>query len=440
MKKQDEINGVTTTYTPSLISWYNLEKLLGVKEIVFMIATLSAVKFLFPVLSTILLIGGAIIFIIGGILLLSKFTMTMYSDVQDLKIKRAMAYKAQLEASFTLITDNNGQIFVGTRDNKTTFTPLHLQGSDSPAWLWFQAKNKKALPKVVQKKEEPIELSYNINEIMSKALQSYAIIGGQQTGKTYQAQHIANYWLSKGVQPIVIGCKWDKGEWDGCQKIGGGGDFEAVAAGLKMIEAEAKRRQANTDLSHKSHSLLPVFFDDWTVVVDQIKNAKDFILKATTLFASVNIVLYFILHSDTSNAWGVDKKGSALKDNFTKLIIVPTRNKQGLVDRQLTRGFIQFAGYKEQHKIKLNNGPLVTPTLPIMPYQFSYNIADLQSNVQSTLQSSLQSKAFTPQQIKQVLELDKQGGKPSNIAEAVFKSKGGVQNKKVKEILALYKV
>lgn len=78
--------------------------------------------------------------------------------------------------------------------------------------------------------------------------------------------------------------------------------------------------------------------------MDSVSNARALVLEATTLYASVNVLLYFILHSDTANAWGVDRKGAALKDNFVKLFIEPAYDTNGLIVRDRTRGYIRFAG------------------------------------------------------------------------------------------------
>ena len=150
--------------------------------------------------------------------------------------------------------------------------------------------------------------------------------------------------VQRGFKPIVIGPKWDKGEWAGCIRFGGNGDIREVAKGIAIIRKIVEQRHANTTKRHKEHKLLPVFFDDWTPIVDVVAHARQLILEATTLYASVNILLYFILHSDTANAWGVDRKGAALKDNFIKLFIIPHYDANGFIVRERTRGYVRFAG------------------------------------------------------------------------------------------------
>ena len=114
----------------------------------------------------------------------------------------------------------------------------------------------------------------------------------------------------------MIGPKWDKGEWGGCILLGGNGDFNAVGEGITIIRRIVERRHA-ADKNHKDHKILPVFFDDWTPIVDTVPNARALVLEATTLYASVNILLYFILHSDTAIAWGVDRKGQRSKKTLS---------------------------------------------------------------------------------------------------------------------------
>ncbi|MCB0175806.1 MAG: hypothetical protein KDJ97_35205 [Anaerolineae bacterium] len=201
--------------------------------------------------------------------------------------------------------------------------------------------------------ERPLDLL----SVFTQTLQCYAIIGGQQTGKTYQARHIANYWLAQGIQPWVIGPKWDAHEWQGCKKFGGNGDMQAVENGIRVVTQEVGRRHAD-DRPHKSHPILPIFFDDWTPIVDEVSNARKLILEATTLYASVNIILYFILHSDTGDAWGVGKKGAALKDNFVKLFIQPYYDERGQVIRERTTAYVRFSGETVNRPINLISAPV----------------------------------------------------------------------------------
>lgn len=286
-------------------------------------------------------------------------------------LAKATRRQAEKEADTHIVVSDVHGVFVRELNPKATWRPLHLnpaqyqnggQAEVSPVELttwekWQALRSHRAVaaqvinPPLLPATTEAEQL--DLLAVFTQPTQSYAIIGGQQTGKTFQAQHIANCWLRQGLKPAVIGPKWDRGEWGGCYLLGGNGDFQAVELGISLVRQLVERRHADTTRGHKQHSIQPIFFDDWTPIVDAVPNARALVLEATTLYASVNVILYFILHSDTANAWGVDRKGAALKDNFIKLFIYPQYDGQGQIIRSLTRGYIRFAGESVERPVKL---------------------------------------------------------------------------------------
>lgn len=206
----------------------------------------------------------------------------------------------------------------------------------------------------------------HIRKVFSQVVQVYGIIGGQQVGKTFQTRHIISDWQRNGVVTWVIGPKWDRGEWENCRLFGGGGNYKAVAQGLDALHAEAKRRHADKTLTHKQHSPLVAVLDDWTQIVEQCDNAKSFIYQATTLFASVNIVLIFLVHADTADAWGVSKKGAALTHGFIKAYLIPHyNNSTGQINRTQTTAEVWLPGTTERRPLQLESAPVLWPvTVP----------------------------------------------------------------------------
>ncbi len=240
------------------------------------------------------------------------------------------------------------------------------------AWFALVSRDKQ-INQQVQQLPAQVESSLDLLTIFTQPTQSYAIIAGQQVGKTFQARRIARHWLSTGCKPIVIGPKWDKGEWEGCALFGGKYNLQQVNRGMQIIKRLAEDRHSDKNLSHKQHAIQPVFFDDWTAIRAKLeKEAEEFIIDATTLYASVNIVLYFIIHLDTANAWGVGKVGAALHQNFYKLFIEPGMNQNGLIDRGLNVGYILYPGQskKDRKRVALFSGTgnqLLLPDLVIQP-------------------------------------------------------------------------
>lgn len=370
----------------------------------------------------------------AAVLLSIAGTLTLFFGgwnlLERMKMRRAARIDAEKNAHVMVVTSGH-QVFIRETDHNATWRAAHLDPrfyangiyseptpTESNAYAVFHAprlasSNPAQMPETVE--SEPLDLL----TVFTQPTQSYAIIGGQQTGKTWQARHIANYWIGRGIKPVVIGPKWDKGEWGGCILLGGSGDFAAVGRGITLIRRIVEARHGGGK-SHKEHKILPVFFDDWTPIVDAVSNARALVLEATTLYASVNILLYFILHSDTANAWGVDRKGAALKDNFVKLFIVPQYDAQGLIVRDRTRGYIRFAGEDVDRPARLFAAP------PLVLGQASVYTPPI--------------KMDPNEQEQRILDLHAGGASYNEICRQVYGGAGGKQIQLVKEILAKYRV
>lgn len=194
--------------------------------------------------------------------------------------------------------------------------------------------------------------------IMTQLSQSYATIAGQRVGKSFQNQRIAQHWVGSGINPIVIAPKWDKGEWLNCTLFGGQLNYKRVQQGIGIVKHIAQERH-ESGLAHNQHPILPVFFDDWTDIRKELgEDAEQLIIKASTMYATVNIILYFMLHADTVNAWGVDKIGAALHQNFIKLLIQPGFNEAGMIDRNRNIGWLLMPGQtkKDRRQVRLFSG------------------------------------------------------------------------------------
>lgn len=311
---------------------------------------------------------------VGGYALLAREKLLI---LKAQRIEQQHKAAAQMYQSYT---DGFGMVHLlnlktHTVENLSTYPGSHHNGrwEEPPeqallAWHALVARNRavseQAVGQLVIDQPRPVQ-RLDLLTIFTQPNQSFAIIGGQQVGKTFQAQRIATHWTQSGIQPLVIGPKWDQGEWPGCQLFGGSYNFEAVYYGMTVIKAEAQRRHSS-GVPHKSLPILPVFFDDWTAIVAKVPEAEDFVLEALTLYASVNIALYFIIHLDTANAWGVGKIGAALKNNFIKLYIKPGYDSTGRIDRAQNTGWLIYPGegIKTARQIPLFSGTGAPVALP----------------------------------------------------------------------------
>lgn len=382
------------------------------------------------------------IIVFAGYMLVGLMTLVViitlffggWNLAERIRLNRAQRIEAEKQAHVLTITDN-GETWVRDTNPKAiwrnlTGTPsLYVNGQQTlPAdWeielhrlrLAARTQPRGAATQIIPGQAEllPEPTPLDLLTVFTQPTQAYAIIGGQQSGKTWQARHIAAYWARQGHRPMVIGPKWDQGEWGGCYLIGGGGDMATVEWGINLVRRLVERRHADTGTGHKYHPIQPVFFDDWTPIVDAVPNARALVLEATTLYASVNVLLYFILHSDTANAWGVDRKGAALKDNVVKLLIVPQYDQAGLILRSQTRGYIRFAGESVQRPARLFNTPPAVVSDPV--------VITPPANMPTALEA-------------QILSLHRQGVSHAKICEQVWGYKSGNKYPEIDTVLARY--
>jgi hypothetical protein len=372
-----------------------------------------------------LVIAIAILLIIGG----------AWYGIERLLLLRVNRLELE-KSAHTMVIQNGGATFIRDTSNKASYHAMHLQAKPTlnaalpyveptrAEMAIFEAYNAprqvispQAIPLLPDNQE--IELT-DWMSVFSQPLQAYAIIGKQQSGKTYQAQHLAAKWVSEGIQPLVIGPKFDVGEWQGCILIGGKNDASEIERGINVVKDEAQRRYDSPD-GHKTHPLLVVFFDDWSAIIAGTKElAKELIYRGSTIYASVNIILYFINHADTSPAWGVDNVGAALKDGFVKLLIAPHYDEFGRIIHDKAVGVIRFPT-GEERQARLIQSPIPTPV----------NIATIPITIDVPTPAKL-SEADE----KTLALFDSGEAVISKLAQAVYGNKGKHYNGKVKRTLA----
>ena len=183
----------------------------------------------------------------------------------------------------------------------------------------------------------------------------YSITGPQRSGKTWQAGRIADHWLSFGIPPIVICSKVDNPghEWIGCNLIVSE-DTDTLAAALGDISKRMSDRYKKLAVDR---SPMPLFLDDWmaTMILSRVA-AFGFMADAATRLASAGIIPYFIMQSDTAGAYGVKEFGAMLKNNFTRLNVIPLPAPNGVIEPGNSRGELFYPNNRRGVDIDLLTG------------------------------------------------------------------------------------
>lgn len=263
--------------------------------------------------------------------------------------------------------------------------------------------------------QQPLALpapSLDYFEAMSDPHQAYSVVGPQRIGKSILAQHLAQYLTTQGYTCLVIGTKAKAGEWLNCKRFIGN---EAVPEALSRLLAETKGRIENGINSPK----LAVFLDDWlnTVALDS-ETAEQFFLEAATRILTAGIVPYFLLQSDSKADWGT-KHGAQLKNNFVHLLLTAPRDN-GRLNYDKVRGTLIYPGEKQQHSVTLPAG------LPML------------GDSEPSIELAAPIKPEPTEQEQHILALHDSGESESTIATAVYGSKGGPQNAKVRNVLTRF--
>ena len=150
----------------------------------------------------------------------------------------------------------------------------------------------------------------------------YVLTGAQRSGKSWQAGHVCDYWLSLGIVPAVFGTKTDNPgyDWSGCDCLITD-DRDQMDKALQSIMAQCAERHK---LLKAQRLPQPIILDDWmaTLALTE-KTAYQFMLLAATKLASSGIIAYFIMQSDTAAAFGLKELGAMLKNNFMQLSVIP---------------------------------------------------------------------------------------------------------------------
>jgi hypothetical protein len=207
-----------------------------------------------------------------------------------------------------------------------------------------------------------------------------------------------------------VGTKARPGEWNGCKRFIGN---EAIPTALNSILAETVERLA----TNRTTPPLCVFLDDWlnSCALDP-DIAEAFFVEAATRMLTAGIVPYFLLQSDSKADYGT-KKGAQLKNNFVHLYLVAPRDTAGNLERAQLKGWLIYAGDRNPHGVNLPTG------MPMF------------GDAEPEIDLAASAPARPTEQEQNILNRFDNGESESAIAAAVFGSKGGPQNAKVRNVL-----
>ena len=340
------------------------------------------------------------------------------------KMRMIRATRIEMEKNAHIFTMRAGkQVFIRDTNTKATWKALHLQpnflinGSPTTETTPQEMENWRIFnkaPNGTTPSKYPLENTTAPQHILDSLSNSQrALIKGvSDAGKTTLFQWLVHHKLSDS-QVIVIDPHASPNKWPGCQVIGAGSnhkEIEKTLDSLVTLMIERYQQIARGEYKENSHPRLTIIIDEWMSIVYECNNAKKVVIKLLTESRKAAFSLYIGSHSDRVASLGLDGRGD-LKQGFTMVRLYYDGNeRQATIDH----------GRGEQPAL------LPGPYLPTL------------SNASSTLIELPQ--AQPNEQEKKILEMREQGLSFNKISLAVYGSKGGQQNKQIKQVLSKYGV
>ncbi|MBN1992826.1 MAG: hypothetical protein JW953_08975 [Anaerolineae bacterium] len=322
------------------------------------------------------------------------------------KVRRDEAITRKLENESSIITHDHNHVAY-TFSNGQLF-PIYTPQLKQSEMLQLASGNVQTL---------------DFLEVMTKPRRCYSIVADQQTGKTTLAHYLVEYWMKQGIKPIVIAQKYDFGEYAHCEQFGP--DSDSIVTGFDLVKQEAQvRQQLAKQMAYGEMNLQPVFLEDFTSFASLIggKELESFVSQALTVFAARGLLLYFIVHSRVKGAFGLGRQGASLKDQMTRLEIIPAYHHNGEIDH---------AGKKVVCSIGSNliDVPVtgIPHHRPRLDYDCTLSLYSLQMDFDHKPQPSRLESS--------ILRRYDQGQGISQIATSVFGQQNGYNTSKVKAVL-----
>lgn len=367
---------------------------------------------------------GMALKIAGGVVALVFLVVLIFAGLyarERLLILRAERIKQQRD-SHVLVVREQGQTHVRDTDHKAYWTALHLDpriysngpGTKSPpspdevaAWQLFNTPSPgRAIPALLPEAvAAPVDLLSALDPV-----QRCLILGATDAGKTTLLQWLVSRRLSSS-KVVMIDPHAYPGKWPGgCEVVGQGRKYADIGNALDaLVQLMGDRYEeiGKGIVAEMGHTKMTIFIDEWRGIVRALgKPAKETIKTLLVESRKAAFSVFVVGHSDRAKPLGLDGEYD-LKDGFAVVHLALVNGQ-----RQAT---LDTGGEKV---LAMLPGPFVPGGgRPVLEHE------PLNLEVRPT-----------PGETR-ILEMNAQGATISGMAAEVFGSKGGSQNKKVKDIL-----
>lgn len=322
-----------------------------------------------------------------------------------------------------IVADEGQQVYIRESGDRTIWRNAHLDvrvyANGQPtlpnqieltAWQTYVLRNR---PSVIREGapqllpgQTPIDLLTALDSV-----QRCLLVGASDSGKTTLLR-----WLvqrrSQSSKVIVIDPHAYPDKWPGCIVVGSGRSYPEIDRALQALVRLMTKRYDEIGkgiVVEQGHSRITILIDEWRAIVYNVKGASEAIKALLTESRKAAFSVFVASHSDRAKPLGLEGEYD-LKDGFA------------IVRLSVVNG-------QRQATLDTGSGEVLAALPGVFPTQPA-QVIDADEAIDLEVEP-------TPTEAR-ILNLYEDGQSISTIAEAVFGSKGGNQNQRVKEVLSKY--
>jgi energy-coupling factor transporter ATP-binding protein EcfA2 len=363
-------------------------------------------------------IAGVVLAVVGVL----SFGSLIFTE--RLLKERASRKLAEREAQvMCLVAEEGQQVYIRDTNNRATWRNAHLDmrvyanGQLLPpdvdeiaAWQTYTLRHR-PLP---AHSSPPLSLPAQTQVDLLAALdnvQRCLIVGASDSGKTTLLQWLI-YRRLHTSKVIVIDPHAYPDKWRDGVVVGAGRNYAEIERALEALVRLMTKRYDEIGqgiVVEQGHPRITILIDEWRAIVYNVKTASDAIKALLTESRKAAFSVFVATHSDRAKPLGLEGEYD-LKDGFA--VVRPSmigNQRQATLDMGTGEAPVSLPG------------PYVTQPQPVIDADELINLAPKPT-----------------QEEAEILRLFEEGKSISAVAAAVFGSKGGNQNQRVKETLQKY--
>ena len=349
-----------------------------------------------------------------AILLLALVLFGCWYIAERIRMGRAIRLQMEKEAHVYQVTDGT-RTWIRDTDKNASWHSLHLEQRVYSNGVYQQptAEEKEAWRIFTRPTRIVSEPATPLLEAPKKPLMQYLdeaqrclIVGGSGSGKTTVLQHLVEMKQNSSI--YIIDPHAYPQKWNG-NIVGLGRNYAAIAETLLSLVELMNSRYVEISQGRLDHPPVTIIIDEWRSITHNLPDAAEAIRTLLTESRKANFSIYVASHSDRAKPLGLQGEYD-LKEGFTVVRLSFKDNQHIAMVESLGKEQVpaalpgSFLGYSEGLEAAKVELPQITP---------------------NTLE-------------QQIIDLSRDGMKPTPIAEAVYGSKGGKQVRQVKDILARF--